>query len=159
MGMRLEEAARWAGRRHALLGPAAAEARLHLRRDAAGGSWLSLAWAAHPPSGGVQAAGAAGYADGGAAAPPADEQATWRTYRPFDEHGCAWRDEEELDPQVRPPPLTAAASPSLSVPGSFQRRPPPATADAAAARAGRDLDPRRAHGLRPRRAAPLHSAD
>ena len=29
--------------------------------------------------------------------PSADERASWRTYRPFDEHGCAWRDEDALD--------------------------------------------------------------
>ena len=32
--------------------------------------------------------------------PSADERASWRTYRPFDEHGCAWRDEDALDMQT-----------------------------------------------------------
>jgi len=107
LGKQLEAAARWVGRRQLLRAAAAVDEppRLHLRRDAAGVAWLGLAWGAALPQGG-QLPGAAGYgsdggsAGGGSGAPTADERASWRTYRPFDEHGCAWRDEASIDMQT-----------------------------------------------------------
>ena len=105
LGKQLEAAARWVGRRQLLRAATAGSEppRLHLRRDAAGVAWLGLAWGAALPQGG-QLPGATGYGSdgggGGGGAPTADERASWRTYRPFDEHGCAWRDEDSIDMQT-----------------------------------------------------------
>jgi hypothetical protein len=106
LGKQLEAAARWVGRRQLLRAATAGSEppRLHLRRDTAGVAWLGLAWGAALPQGG-QLPGATSYgSDGGGGvgggAPTADERASWRTYRPFDEHGCAWRDEDSVDMQT-----------------------------------------------------------
>ena len=106
LGKQLEAAARWVGRRQ-LLRVATADAadaatdapkpQLHFRRDTAGVAWLGLTWGGAPggasygPDGGSRLAGMV---------PTANERVSWRTYRPFDEHGCAWWDEDAVDPQT-----------------------------------------------------------
>jgi hypothetical protein len=101
VGLTPTSAADWVARRHGLGLGARGELppRLHFRREAAGDTWLSLAWQPLPQlrSGGI---GSSEHRyeqqPGGAYLPtPLDKDdgsaaSEWTTFYPFDEHGCKW---------------------------------------------------------------------
>ena len=88
---------RWVGNRHAAgaggAGAGSPPPSVHMRRDASGTHWAALAW----PAVGELLPGVAGYVPTGA--PTASERASWRTYLPFEEHGCTSRAEDDYDAQ------------------------------------------------------------